>query len=1188
MKIRLLLTTTLLLSLTGALQAQYSLTHYIAPSPWYYFDQANEIVVSTESASAINVTISNSAPTQLTVVSVSVGNPVRYRFANPGCGAGCTPAYNINTLYAAGAGIIVTAPSPVAVSIRNVESDQIGGGNPANIKGNASLSSFGDQGQGIEFRLGYYRTDFTGLRAQGGGIAAPVYSVMAIANNTQVFLNGANLVTLNAGESYLFQGAIGSLLESTKPVVVNSGQWRDTPTGCGDAVVSQVFPVSIAGSTYLVVRGSGTAGTGNTALPEQSTIIATQDGGTNVTVTNYNATGASVSTTTYTLAAGGNFQTIYHGDGTNVYSSSYITSSKPVIVYSGTAQGCEVDMAMTPPLLGCTGSLRVETIKFRNYTDVDLPYFGFVAVQSATTPVFLNGVNLETLSGNTRFQIGNTGYYLIQFTNVQIGTPVNLVVTSIARMSVSIVQQGGGFSMAGFYSSFNETPIVPTISGSGLCTNVVLTAEAGLSPYQWFYEGDLIPGATGQTYTPTQAGNYAVAGTRTCGTTAPSPVMTVACTSQCPTGYEPSPNNISINGNFATQGGAVGGGILCAQSPVSTNGTLNATSLFFSQAAHCTDGARAADGCNGAGRNQYSLMSGSFPFNNFGFSDLLNIFPGDPTNNVPASSTYLYSNGNCFNGAEYLIWGQTLTGLTVGQTYTFYCYGNNAIEPPGNATDDPIIRLRIGGSQSLPNGVAVAGPLTLTETLCASTQPLGGWQRLAYTFVATSTSIVVKITSSATGSVGDDFQLTSAALVPCRPALTASSNSPGCTGGAINLSANTSTSNTLTYAWSGPNSFSSALSNPTISNATTAMAGTYTVTVSDASGITNTASTTVVVNISPTAGFSVNSNAQCFTGNNFVFTNSSVAGSGTITGFSWSFGAGASLATASTVGPHTVTYSTTGTKVINLTVTNSNGCTATSTINVTVNPQPVASFTVNSNVQCFSGNSFVYSNTSTGGNTYAWDFGSGASPSSATNFGPNTVTYSTTGTKNVVLTVTSAFGCTNTAAQNVTVSLTPSITLASPAFNGVNVACFGGSTASINTTVTGGAGPFGYLWNGPTSIPANTANPSSLRAGNYTVTVSNASGCTATGAIALTQPAQTLTAGSCTPATDRCQLKTGQFQIQAQGGTPPYNVAWTPNNGSPTSPGAIVLSGGTITISSLQGGVLYNFTVTDANGCIAP
>src|ERR1051326_4500293 len=79
---------------------------------------------------------------------------------------------------------------------------------------------------------------------------------------------------------------------------------------------------------------------------------------------------------------------------------------------------------------------------------------------------------------------------------------------------------------------------------------------------------------------------------------------------------------------------------------------------------------------------------------------------------------------------------------------------------------------------------------------------------------------------------------------------TASNNSPICDGQTLNLSA--STVSGATYSWTGPNGFSSSVQNPSIANATTAAAGTYSVTVT-VNGCTSTAATTTVtVNAAPT------------------------------------------------------------------------------------------------------------------------------------------------------------------------------------------------------------------------------------------------------------------------------------------------------------------------------------------------
>lgn len=524
--------------LSQSVFSQYSTKHYIAAAPWDYSSDANEFVVSSASGTA-SVTITKSDGTAITILSVTSGTPVAFR---PTGAPASRPANAVNTIYN-DRGLIFTSTSPIAVSVRNVESDAINGGRPTEIKGNSSLSSYGNEAIGSSFRVGYYRSSFTGLYAYApsgfpAATAAPVYSVMAIDNNTVVSVNGAVLVTLNAGQSYLFQSAIGSLVTASKPVVMNSGQWRDLPTGCGDAVLNQIPPIRVLGNNYLVVRGNGRATTStfnnNTPpftvsdLPEQTIFIATENN-TTVTVNTVNNSGVVTATNTYTLSTAGSFQSIFHGIDGVQYSASIINSDKKIMVYSGTAEGCEVDMACVAPVSSCTGSFRVETRKFTRYNNNDLPYFGYVLINSVTEKVFMNSIDLETIAG-TRRQIGNSGFYLIDFTNTQLSNPTNLVFTSAVRMSVSMVQQGGGYSMASYLSSYNDNSTQqnpPTLNGAGCVT--ALTAEPGLAPYQWYLNDVLIPGATSQTYVPTETGSYSVAGTKACGLSVASTPYQVNC-----------------------------------------------------------------------------------------------------------------------------------------------------------------------------------------------------------------------------------------------------------------------------------------------------------------------------------------------------------------------------------------------------------------------------------------------------------------------------------------------------------------------------------------------------------------------------------------------------------------------------------------------------------------------------------
>ncbi|MBW3520315.1 gliding motility-associated C-terminal domain-containing protein [Flavobacterium sp. NKUCC04_CG] len=491
--------------------AQYALKHHIAPCPWQYWSTANEIVISTLAAAPVQVKLYKSDNTLITTLTVNPNTPLSYRFI----GNAAALNRNLTDTNYDDRGLIVDATEPVLVNLRNIASDAPGL-TTNTIKGNASLVSFGNEGMGLEFRLAYYRTNFTGLFLQN-----PVYSVMAIEDNTRVELNGVLLTTLNAGQSRLFNAPTGALLAADKSIVANVGSYGDTPMACGgngeDGTVDQIAPVNALGMQYLVVRGEGRPGT-TPDHPEQSTFVATEDG-TVVTVKNYTALGVLINQTTHNLNLAGNFASIYHGDATTKLSSSLITADKPIIVYSGTAVGCETDISTVLPIGGCSGSTNIQTTKFINFNGGDLPYFGYTVIESATTPVLINGQNLETVTGAPRVPIGNTGFYILNFTNLNVGNPANIILTSSARMTTCLIQQGDGYSMSGFFSSFGDSPEPPTeVENDEKCSAILKTTE-GLEPYQWYLDGVAIEGANEATFEAFFTGNYTVKGTRDCGET---------------------------------------------------------------------------------------------------------------------------------------------------------------------------------------------------------------------------------------------------------------------------------------------------------------------------------------------------------------------------------------------------------------------------------------------------------------------------------------------------------------------------------------------------------------------------------------------------------------------------------------------------------------------------------------------
>ncbi len=150
-----------------------------------------------------------------------------------------------------------------------------------------------------------------------------------------------------------------------------------------------------------------------------------------------------------------------------------------------------------------------------------------------------------------------------------------------------------------------------------------------------------------------------------------------------------------------------------------------------------------------------------------------------------------------------------------------------------------------------------------------------------------------------------------------------------------------------TYAWTGPNSFSSTVQNPTINGVTPAEAGTYTLVITDACAATNTVTLTLAVNAAPTLTVSPTSALFCSGGPGVA-----ISASGTSTGYTWGPAAGLSSTTGSTV-----TASPTVTTTYTVTGTDGNGCTSTATTLVNYGDTPVPTASASPATICENGTS---------------------------------------------------------------------------------------------------------------------------------------------------------------------------------------------------------------------------------------
>jgi len=290
-----------------------------------------------------------------------------------------------------------------------------------------------------------------------------------------------------------------------------------------------------------------------------------------------------------------------------------------------------------------------------------------------------------------------------------------------------------------------------------------------------------------------------------------------------------------------------------------------------------------------------------------------------------------------------------------------------------------------------------------------------------------------------TGFGTDTVLVTQNNCTPC--SATATNNGPVCVGATINLT--TPTVAGATYAWSGPNGYTSTLQNPTLP-ATLAAAGVYTVTVTQTSSCNIcTGTTTVVVNPIPAAVTPTNNGPVC-SGATLNLTAPAVVGAT----YSWT---GPNIYTSTQQNPtiSPTTTANTGTYSVTVTV---NGCTSPAgttsvVVNNTPNP-PVPAINGNATPAAIcEGGTITLTANNIAGATYAWT-GPNGYTAAVRNPPPLTnVTAAAGGTYSLTVTIG---GCTsNPATVTIVVNTLPVVPTVS------NVTICTGTSATLTATAPG-------------------------------------------------------------------------------------------------------------------------------------
>ncbi|MEM6963465.1 MAG: HYR domain-containing protein [Bacteroidota bacterium] len=338
-------------------------------------------------------------------------------------------------------------------------------------------------------------------------------------------------------------------------------------------------------------------------------------------------------------------------------------------------------------------------------------------------------------------------------------------------------------------------------------------------------------------------------------------------------------------------------------------------------------------------------------------------------------------------------------------------------------------------------------------------------------------------------------------------------------------------------------------------------AGQYTFIVEDTNGCRVVGSTTVDEPTLLIAETIDTTNALC---NGSLDGTATVNATGGTTPYTylWSSGSTNATATGLALGTYTAT------------VTDAEGCTATTTANVGQPTPLLASVASTINVSCNGGSDGSIELTVSGGTapySYQW---SGNIPADDVQDALNIPA----GAYSVV--ITDANGCTF-AINGINISEPASLTLAIG--NITNADCIGNETGSATATASGGTGPYTYAW----SNGQNTATATDLHAGGYLVIATDANGCTASAATTITDPSGIFftTSGqtdvSCNGGND------GSATFVLGGGTPGYVLVNVLGPGGST--GGVILGqpiSNNATISNLPTGQ-YTFLIADANFCFA-
>ncbi|MBI5914959.1 MAG: T9SS type A sorting domain-containing protein [Bacteroidetes bacterium] len=954
----------------------------------------------------------------------------------------------------------------------------------------------------------------------------------------------------NSGDAIVTTTAVGSFSGGPGPITVNvsgtnvscfgGNNGTATASGSGGGGGPYTYNWSNGGSgpmiinlttgtyTVSVTNGAGGSGTGSITITQPPQLTVTIVNQTNVT--------CAVPLGSATAQGSG-------GTGTLTYSWSTGASGPTASLPAGTH---------TVSVTDANSCVATTSVTILSNTTPPTAEAGPTAQITCTTPT-------PTLNGTGSSTGGNFTYNWTTVNGVILSGATTLmpVVAAAGTYTLTVTNLNNGCTASDATTVTNNLTAPTSNAGADMgltctITSLLLNGSSSSSGPNFTYlwtttDGHIVSGATTLMPTVDEPGTYCLKVTNTTnGCTATdcagvtenvTPPVSNAGTDGVLTCANTS---IQLNGSSSSSGPnftylwttADGNIVSGATTPMPT---VDEPGTYCLKVTNTTNGCTATD-CAGVTENVTP------PLANAGSAPPLTCTTTSVTLNGSASSqgpnfTYLWTtvNGNIVSGATTTmpvvnvaaVYTLTVTNATNGCTASSSVTVTSNTTPPA-ADAGPGMALNCNNTSVVLDGSGSSQGPNFTYLWNGPGIQSGG--DTPNPTVNEAGTYTILVTNTGNGCTGTDNTIVT--QTPVLNATISPFQNVTCNGGNDGSATAVGSGGTGPYSFSWSNGGNTAQIN-------NLSAGTYTLTLTDEDDCTATASVDITQPPILNANASATGETSVGAGDGTATANPS----GGVPGYTyaWSNGETTQTITGLTAGNYTVV------------VTDANGCTSAQTVTVTsFNCVGFGVSMASTNPSCNGSSDGTATATVAGGTgpyTFLWS--NGQTTATATGLAAGSYTVSATddngceATGNVTLTAP--------AALNLTVQQT-------------NVACHGEATGTASVDVTGGTAGYDFDW----SNGASGASQTDLAAGSYTVSVTDANGCTASVQVNISEP-PALTGNVTAAGESAVGANDGTATAAMSGGVAPYSFEWS--NGATTS-----------TINGLAPGQ-YCASVTDANGC---